>query len=291
MPRIANPSGGGVQAVVLALGILEFMAREQRRIGVTEVAREFKTSKSRVHRHLQTLLEAGYVIRDADTEQYRVSARLMALGQAVSDGHELSIAARASMRQLRDQLGHSVALSVPELDGVRIVAVMAGRSNIEIGVKPGSTLAYHASAQGKVALAFGEEALLRGVLGAPVAALTPQTLSDPLALAANLREIRKLGWAAAPNESLVGLNAIAAPIFDALGKFIGSLGLVDSIQFLADPPTPRQIDSVVAASRRISQDLGFRPVRVVPKPLKLSVADGSRARAAASPPRGRRRGV
>ena len=265
MPRVSGQTeGGGVQAVVLALGMLEFMAQEQRAVGVTELSRAFRTTKSRIHRHLQTLLEAGYIVQDAENDRYRVSARLMALGQAVSDGHELSVTARPAMRALRDQLGHSVALSAPEQDGVRIISVVSGNSNLEIGVKPGSILPYHNSAQGKVALAFGDEAILRRVLNQPHDPSTPHTLSNPLDLAANIRDVRDRGWATAPGESLIGLNAIAAPIFDALGHYVGALGLVDSIQHIQDPPLPAQVEHICAAARRISTDLGYRPATARP---------------------------
>lgn len=259
MPPISGTkTGEGVQAVVLALNLLEHIAQSRRALGVTELARHFDTTKSRVHRHLQTLVGAGYLIHEADTERYRASARLMSLGQTVSDGHELTVTARPAMQTLRDKLGYSVALSVPEPEGVRIVATLPGYSDIEMGVKPGSLLALHSSAQGKLSLAFGDPGLLRALMQAPLEALTPHTLTDPLDLAAALKTIRRQGWASAPNEALIGINALAAPIFDALGTFVGSVALVDSIQHIADPAPKAAIDAVRAAARSISADLGFR---------------------------------
>jgi IclR family transcriptional regulator, KDG regulon repressor len=261
MPPVSGPrrEGGGVQAVVLALTILEHIAQAQRAIGVTELARNFGTTKSRIFRHLQTLVSAGYLIQEKDTERYRISARLMALGQAVSDGHELSGAARPAMRELRDTFGHSVALSVIENDAVHIVATLTGKSNVEIGVKPGSSLSIHASAQGKIALAFGDEALLRRLMQAPLEAKTPHTLTDPVSLAAEIQLIRQRGWATAPNEALIGLNAVAAPVMDALGQYVGSVAVVDSIQYVPEQPPKELTDAVAAAARRVSADLGFRP--------------------------------
>lgn len=262
MPPVTGSRGkDGVQAVVLALDMLEFVAASQRAVGVTELARAFSTTKSRIHRHLRTLVTAGYLTQETETERYRVSARLMALGQAVSEGHELTATARPAMRALRDQLGHSVAISVPEGAAMRIVGTMPGTSNVEMGVKPGSLLTLHGSAQGKVALAFGEESLMRRLMQAPLEQLTPNTLIDPLELAADVRDVRKKGWATAHNEALLGLNALAAPIFDALGRFAGAIGLVDSIQFIPEPPGQEQIDAIVAAGRRISRDLGNREGR------------------------------
>ena len=80
--------GGSIQAVEFALEILEYVARCQTSVGVSELARAFGTTKSRIHRHLQTLVAAGYLIRNDETERYAISARLMALGQAVSESFE-----------------------------------------------------------------------------------------------------------------------------------------------------------------------------------------------------------
>lgn len=257
-PTTGRKTGDGVQAVVLALHMLEFIADSQRSVGVTELAKAFETSKSRIYRHLQTLVAAGYLTQETETERYRVSGRLMALGQAVSEGHELTATARPAMRELRDRFGHSVALSVHESGAMRIIGTMPGTSSVEMGVKPGSLLSMHASAQGKVALAFGDESLMRRLMTEPLKRLTPHTLTDAVDLASDVREVRNKGWATAYNEALLGLNALAAPIFDALGRYAGSIALVDSIQFIPAEPKQDLNDAVCAAAARVSADLGYR---------------------------------
>jgi IclR family transcriptional regulator, KDG regulon repressor len=88
MSRISGAQRGeGVQAVVFALQILEYLARQRSTVGVTDLARMFDTSKSRMHRHLQTLVAAGYVIREAETERYRSGTRLIAF-PAVDENFE-----------------------------------------------------------------------------------------------------------------------------------------------------------------------------------------------------------
>ncbi len=181
----------------------------------------------------------------------------MALGQTVSEGHELTVTARPALRDLRERFGHSIALSVPEGLNVRIIATVPGSSNVEMGVKPGSLLPLHASAQGKVALAFGDPELLRRLMQQPLQALTPHTQTDPVDLAAGIRQIRQQGWAVAPNESMIGLNTIAAPVLDSLGNYVGAVAMVDSIQFIPAEPTRELIEAVKAAARKISADLGL----------------------------------
>jgi DNA-binding IclR family transcriptional regulator len=259
MPRISGAQRGeGVQAVVFALQILEYLAQHRSTAGVTDLARVFDTTKSRMHRHLQTLVAAGYVMRDDETERYRSGARLIAFGRAVSENFELTNAARPVMETLRASLGHAVALSQPDPDGMRVIATIAGKSAFEIGVKPGSTLAPHTTAQGKLLLAYGGDAAMERVLAKSLSRNTPYTMTDRTPLRAEVDQIRRQGWAIAPNQSVIGLNALAAPIFDALGAFVGAIAIVDSIQFIPEDPSAKQVRQTVEAGKKISNTIGNR---------------------------------
>ena len=250
--------GGSIQAVEFALEILEFIARGQTSVGVSEMSRAFGTTKSRIHRHLHTLVSAGYLVRNDATERYSISARLMALGQAVSESFELTSAARDVARELRDLTGHAVAISQPEPDGNRILHIVPSRSNIEIFVKPGSLLAYSSSAQGKVSLAFGDELVLERVLSEPLEMRTPYTITDPEQLRREVEAVRRRRWAVGPNESMIGLNALAAPIFDALGGYVGAIAMTDSIQYIPETPPIDLVRQILAAAAKISTNLGYR---------------------------------
>lgn len=269
--------GQGIQAVEFALHILEHIAQRQTSVGVTELARTFDTNKSRIHRHLQTLVAAGYLIRNEATERYSISARLMALGQAVSESFELAAAARSIARELRDKLGHAVAISQPEKDGNRILLIMPSRSNIEIAVKPGSLLTLNGSAQGKVTLAFDTTGLLDRILAEELKMVTPYTITDPNRLRAEIAAVRNRGWAVAPNEAMIGLNALAAPIFDAFGSYTGSIAMTDSVQFIGETPTTDQLRHLLDAARKISANLGYRAIAAPLPDDRTGPSDGPAA--------------
>ncbi|MCS0590139.1 IclR family transcriptional regulator [Massilia norwichensis] len=248
----------GVQAVVFALHILEFMARQSEAIGVTELATAFGTTKSRIFRHLRTLLLQGYIVQD-DAGRYKVGTRLVALGNAVMRNFDLVQVSSATMRALRDRVGSSVVLCHSEDEGVRVLSVVQGlgQSQIEITVRPGSLMGFHASAQGKVSLAFGQPELLARQLSKPLVAHSPQTIVDPAQLKEELARVRRQGWASAPNQAVTGLNAVAAPLFDAAGILIGTLAVVDSVQFLPEPPPEELLQQLTDAARAISASLGY----------------------------------
>ena len=60
----------------------------------------------------------------------------------------------------------------------------------------------------------------------------------------------------APNESAMGLNALAAPIFDGADSLIGAVAIVDLVQFLPAEPAPEQLAAVTASAASISAALG-----------------------------------
>jgi IclR family transcriptional regulator, KDG regulon repressor len=269
MPRITGAGGEGVQAVVLALRILEHLAHDGRPVGVTALARALGTTKSRIHRHLQTLAQEGYILQAADTERYQVGARLAALGRLAGDTFDLASVAAGTLRELRDTLGHFSVVSEVEPEGIRVLATMPGKSSVEIGVKRGSLLSLHGSAQGKVALAFGDESLRQNAFRSRLELLTPKTIVSPAVLRRELDLVRRRGWAVAPNEALIGVNALAAPVFGATGALVGTVAIVDSIQFIEEEPTAEQVERVREAGWRISAALGHSSAGAVPVDMRV----------------------
>ena len=87
---------------------------------------------------------------------------------------------------------------------------------------------------------------------------TAYTIGDPARLKAEIDLTRKRGWAAAPNESVIGLNALAAPVFDALGHYAGAIAIVDSIQFIPENPSVAQVRELTETAAQISRNLGYR---------------------------------
>lgn len=82
MPRIGGPlRGEGLQAVGMALQILEHLAVRRGALGVSELARDLRTTKSRMHRHLRSRIAGGYVVQPPGTGKYRIGGRLLALGR------------------------------------------------------------------------------------------------------------------------------------------------------------------------------------------------------------------
>ncbi|HLJ20993.1 MAG TPA: IclR family transcriptional regulator C-terminal domain-containing protein, partial [Stellaceae bacterium] len=140
--------------------------------------------------------------------------------------------------------------------GVTIIDVLGGIQDVRYTLKIGAVFQFHCSAHGKLALAFGDRELLERTIARGLAARTPKTIVSPDALRREVQHVRKHGWAMAPEEADLGMNALTAPIFSSQGRFEGSIGVFGSLEQIGASPPTSLVRAVVQAARRISQRLG-----------------------------------
>lgn len=248
----------GLASVDLVLSLIELLARSGRSRAMSDIAREMGISKARIHRHLRALMQHGYVIQDPETERYEIGIKLLALGEAVRDRFDVLGATRPEIGRLRDETGQTVTVSALVEDAVVVLELLPGKTLVEFGIRPGSALDFHASAHGLVALAFGPPHLLEQVLARPLKAWTPSTLTSPAKLKAEIEKVRRRRWATAADQLLVGVNALAAPVFDYRNEWRGTIAIVGSTQFIGASPSEEQLAQVTEAAAEASRRLGWR---------------------------------
>jgi IclR family KDG regulon transcriptional repressor len=248
-------SNAGVLSVELAIDVLEAVAFSDEELGVTQIADRLNVTKGSVHRHLHTLVERGYLMQNPVTTRYAMGAKSRLLARIAPDVDLIQLAG-GPMRALRDALGHTVVLSAMTPRGALVLATLASTSPIEIGVRAGSELSFHASAQGKVILAFAPRPFQERILARPLEAFTPKTIVVREHIEDALGDIIKRGYASAPEEVMLGVNAVAAPIFDDHDSCIASLAIVGSIQFIPEKPKPAEVAALKNASQQISRECG-----------------------------------
>lgn len=245
------------ETVDLSLRLLERLATSREFIGVSELAREFASSKATIYRHLQALVLHGFVHQDPATLRYTAGIKLFILGEHLRERFDILAIARQEMAQLRDKTDQPVTLSALVENKVVILEVLQGHAVVNFGTRPGTVLDLHASAHGKIALAFGPRNLLQGCIGKELKAWTPQTICSSAALERAVAQVRSRGWTTAPNQVLQGVNGLAAPIFNHAGDYIGAIAIAGSIQYIPASPPKHQIKAVTQSAERISRKLGW----------------------------------
>ncbi len=252
-----------VYSVITTLKIIEYLASVSGPMGVSEIANALDTTKPRVFRHLRTLLDQDYVSQDANTDKYQLTVKLFHIGQAIADQTDFLAEVRRVMPMLRAQVNLTVTVGQYEEEGVRVLDILKHRSEFEISARPGAFFDFHCSAQGKIALAFGPTRLWDKVKQSTLKSWTVKTNTDLKALLHEIKQIKKQGWAMAPEQVLSGINAVSVPVFDSTGSLVGMMTILGSIQFLPVKPEPVQIKAIMGAAAEVSSRLGYREVIAV----------------------------
>jgi IclR family acetate operon transcriptional repressor len=253
MARTGRASSERVAASRRALEILDLLAAEGE-LGTNEIARHLGTAASTVSRQLGTLVEAGYVERLPDTGRYRPGIRLVHLANLVLLRLDVRAAARPYLEALVDATGETATLSVAgDPDAVTIDFVPA-RHHVQGVTQLGRPSVAHATAAGKVMLAFtGRSPRL------PLRAYTARTVTDPKALAAELDRIRRRGFAEAYEERERELNAVAAPVFGGDQALAAVIALQGPIPRFGRIPSRKALPALLEAAAAISSALGAFP--------------------------------
>jgi DNA-binding IclR family transcriptional regulator len=245
-----------VEAVKVAVRILDELALAQRAMGVTELADALGETKPRIHRHLSTLREMGLIEQDQSTERYRLGWRVFQLGEAAGTQFDLRTRAEPYLIRIRDELKETAVLAVPINGRPMVIAAVDNiHARITISVKPGNRPLPHCSALGRLTMAFSAPALQDELLAAPLSRETPLSIIAPSKIRKRLSLIREQFYEVSDGEVMIGVNTIAVPIFRNGDVLAGALSIVGSIQNIPNPPRRKQVEVLHECAAELSAQL------------------------------------
>jgi DNA-binding IclR family transcriptional regulator len=222
--RSASP-GRPVGSVERALALLDVLAASEEGLGVNELARRTGVSPSSASRLLATL-ERGRLVEREPGGPYRLGLQLVALADRVLARLDVRALARPWLQRLAAETGETATLSVPGGGEAITVDFVASESSVVSMARLGRPSVSHATAAGKVLLAFGGASPPGGGDdGRQLAAFTERTIVDRRLLAEEVASVRARGFAEAVGEREPDLNALAAPVIGRGGELVAILGL------------------------------------------------------------------
>ncbi|MBB6170767.1 DNA-binding IclR family transcriptional regulator [Nocardiopsis mwathae] len=252
---------GRIQSIERAAAILRLLAGGARGLSLAEISRTLELPKGTVLGLLRTLQHVGFVEQDSETGHYQLGGGVLRLGTRYLDGNELRTRALNWADSLAGRSGESVRIGTLHEAQVLVVHHVFRPDDTRQTLDVGSLLPLHATALGKVLMAFDPLAAPTDPADEELKSFTNHTITEVPALLAELEEIRHQGWAAEMEELVEGEVAIAAPIRDRRGMTVGAIGLSGAVERLRDDRgvVMEQVSYVRDAARSISRDLGAHP--------------------------------
>ncbi|MDD2850538.1 MAG: IclR family transcriptional regulator [Desulfuromonadaceae bacterium] len=213
-----------IQTVTRALDVLEQFVEIDMELGLTDLSSRLKLQKNNVFRLIATLKARNYLEINDLTGKYRLGMKTSLLGMAATRQNDIISQARPILHKLKILCRENCYLSVKKefhsyyLDGVESDLPVRAAHRI------GSSLPLHATAAGKVHLAFlGQEEMNLLIHDMELKRFTPHTITDSETLRSELNKIVQQGYAIEDQEHDIGVMEIAAPVFGGNGAIVGSL--------------------------------------------------------------------
>lgn len=220
-----------VRAVQRGLAVLRAVS-EHGPINVSDIANLCKLPQPTVVRLVETLLEAGYVYRQAGKTTYKVTGRTLALSRGYDPHYRLIELAMPVVEQLHIEIGWPSNLAV--FDGDAMVIAYSNRAALGLSIpgRVGARIPLVATGVGLVTLSRMSAEERRQALAR--AQSSSRWDSNPTLLAAlpeRLEDVRRHGYAFAEQDYLDEVYqsriwAVAVPVPTVAGEYIALSSLM-----------------------------------------------------------------
>jgi IclR family acetate operon transcriptional repressor len=248
-----------LSTVAKAIGILDILAsKAEVGISLAELSALIGMPKSSTHRYLATLQELGLAERK-NGDRFSLGVKVIELAGCFLVKSDLRNESQVVLKNLAERTGETVHLAVPA--GTEVVYIDKVESKHALGMFShiGARLPIYCTALGKAILAFSKEDQLQLVLSQPLIRRTPNSITAPNALKAELDRIRLRGFACDNEENELGIRCVGAPIFDYMATPIAAIS-VSAPRDRMDPARCEELGPLVCeAAQMVSRRKGFSP--------------------------------
>lgn len=239
-----------MRAVQRILSIFESFTAEESSLSLHEIAERIQLPKSTTFRIIQSLQNAGYLVRLED-QRYGLSFRFTRLAGLVGSTLGIREIARPIMTALAEQTHETISLQMVSADERVCIDTVATASPLRSVSPPGEHVPLLAGASSKALLAH----LPAKDAARLVARLATQARRTPTEVQAELASIRRQGFAVSHGERVLGVSAIAAPIVGADDQVRHCLSLAGPTIRVRDQ-VERFAPLVMQSAARISNHYG-----------------------------------
>jgi len=246
-----------VLSVRHAVEILRCLASDPPLVGVSEIASVVGLHKSSVSRMIATLAEADLVERDAESKRVRLGRGLLGLVAPLLPAVRVVDAALPQLVDLAQRCGETISISVWDGSGaVNLEQVLGGKAVKHYAAR-GSRNPAHATASGKLLLAFAAAETIDRVVHRELRRFTPRTICTRGALLAEIAAIRRQRYAVNEGEWSVDVGAIATPVRNDKGIVVAAITVTVPMYRFAATNRRALIEHVRDAADRVSARIGF----------------------------------
>jgi IclR family transcriptional regulator, KDG regulon repressor len=249
-----------IQSLDRGLQLLEIISQAKEPMGLPELAEMLDVDRSTIHRLLGTLQQRNYVVQEPINKRYSLGLKVIELSRRALDGINLRTIAKPYLKRLSRETGESTSLFILTNSHAICVDYEASPSPLAVTNDTGVVYILHATAGGKVLMAFMSENQRQNIINTnPLTSFTPRTITDYNVFNMHLQQVRDQGFALDDEERYVGVRCIAGPIRDHTSKVVAGISMSGPATRVTLDRVTELARHVVGAANDISAELGYSP--------------------------------
>ncbi|MGD9092861.1 MAG: IclR family transcriptional regulator [Anaerolineales bacterium] len=257
MTKIRKPYAG-TQAVTRALTILNAFSDDHPEWHLTDLANTLELNRTTTYRLLTALECFDLVVRESDTELYRLGSGIIVLAGRVLRANPVRTVSKPELERLAALTGETATLEILSDDEMLVIDEVFGSRLMKSVLSIGTHWPAFATSTGNAMMAYLPAAELETILQEPLPQLTPKTITSLEVLRRNLVQVRDDGYAIVAEALELGFVAVGAAICNYDGYPIAAISLDGPAVRLTGARLPEIGVLVRDAASRISKQFGYR---------------------------------
>jgi len=226
---------------------------------IEEIAERLNISKSSCYKYLSILKEEGYVSKDKNSKNYKLSNKFIILSKSIINKIDLVNISLPYIEKLYEKTNESIFLA--QVFDKKLIYLLKKDSDhlLNLNIRIGDTEEYlYCNALGKVVLSdLPKLEKIHFLENSSLEKRTQNTITDVDKILDELKLTKKRGYALDSSESYEGIICIAAPIYNYTNRVI-------SIMSIASTTIRKEIkelelfkDMLISTCSQISKDMGY----------------------------------
>lgn len=243
-----------IQSIQRALDIVECFTNKEPELSLHEISDKVKLNKSTIHGILNTMLLNGYIDQNYDNGKYMLGKKFISKSVIVPSNLLFKNFSEKYVQPLSEKYNATSHLLIYEHKELYTLQLyIPSSAYYAISSIIGKRIPFHATASGKIILAYMEQGEFDRYLSAhPLRSFTAKTITDAAELTADLAKIRRQGYSLEDEEVELGVFSIACPIFNQFNHIFATVSISASVS------QENNLDEIIAdlkaAAKKISAE-------------------------------------
>ena len=246
-----------VRALSRGLRVLALFTVDHPEWSLSELSRRTGLHKATAYRMTRTMETEGFLVFDVTTGRYHLGPATIPLSFLASAQSELVRLARPYLEELAELTGETSNLAVEVEGSIVVIGQVLTSHPFKPSLPVGRVMHDLANSHAQLFAAFKPENERARLLSMPQAKLTPNTLTDPAEIAAQLDKAASEGVAFDLEEHGLGICSVSAPVWDSNGDLKATFSVVAPKERFGAQEKKKHAQAVKRMASSFSTYLGY----------------------------------